>query len=81
MQEARFKSARTSYYKGDFDWAENQLKVLKASTSQLIANDALDLQLLITDHKFGDSLQTPLRLYAKADFLTFQNKKRSHFCT
>ncbi|MDA0317052.1 MAG: tetratricopeptide repeat protein [Bacteroidetes bacterium] len=74
-QEARFKSARTSYYKGDFDWAENQLKVLKASTSQLIANDALDLQLLITDHKFGDSLQTPLRLYAKADFLTFQNKK------
>lgn len=74
-QEARFKSARTSYYKGDFDWAENQLKVLKASTSQLIANDALDLQLLITDHKFGDSLQTPLRLYAKADFLKFQNKK------
>lgn len=74
-QEARFKSARTSYYKGDFDWAENQLKVLKASTSQLIANDALDLQLLITDNKFGDSLQTPLRLYAKADFLTFQNKK------
>jgi len=74
-QEARFKSARTSYYKGDFDWAENQLKVLKASTSQLIANDALDLQLLITDHKFGDSLQIPLRLYAKADFLTFQNKK------
>ena len=75
-QEARFKSARTSYYKGDFDWAENQLKVLKASTSQLIANDALDLQLLITDHKFGDSLQTPLRLYAKADFLAFQNKKK-----
>jgi tetratricopeptide (TPR) repeat protein len=74
-QEARFKSARTSYYKGDFNWAENQLKVLKASTSQLIANDALDLQLLITDHKFGDSLQTPLGLYAKADFLMFQNKK------
>jgi tetratricopeptide (TPR) repeat protein len=73
-QEARFKSARTSYFKGDFDWAETQLKVLKSSTSQLIANDALELQLLITDHKFGDSLQTPLRLYAKADFLKFQNK-------
>ena len=74
-QEARFKSARTSYYKGDFDWAESQLQVLKSSTSQLIANDALDLKLMISDHKFGDSLQTPLRLYAKADFLALQHKK------
>ena len=74
-QEARFKSARTSYFKGDFDWAEAQLQVLKSSTSQLIANDALDLKLMISDHKFGDSLQTPLRLYAKADFLALQQKK------
>ena len=78
-QEARFKAAKTSFYKGDFDWAETQLKVLKSSTSQLIANDALDLQLLITDHKFGDSLQTPLKLYAKADFLNFQNKPKDSF--
>lgn len=75
-QQARFKAAKTSYYKGDFGWAETQLKVLKSSTSQLIANDALDLQLLITDHKFGDSLQAPLRLYVKADFLSFQNKNQ-----
>lgn len=75
-QEARLKAAKTSFYKGDFDWAESQLKVLKSSTSQLIANDALDLQLLITDHKFGDSLQSPLKLYAKADFLNFQNKPK-----
>ena len=51
-QEARFKVAKTSYYKGDFDWAESQLKILKSSTSQLIANDALDLKLLISDNKF-----------------------------
>lgn len=74
-QEARFKSARTSYFKGDFDWAEAQLQVLKSSTSQLIANDALDLKLMISDHKFGDSIQAPLRLYAKADFLVLQHKK------
>ncbi|MCD6542908.1 MAG: hypothetical protein J7K34_00210, partial [Flavobacteriaceae bacterium] len=46
-QEARFKVAQTSYFKGDFQWAQTQLKVLKSSTSQLIANDALDLHLLI----------------------------------
>jgi tetratricopeptide (TPR) repeat protein len=73
-QEARFKVAKTSYYKGDFKWAESQLKILKASTSQLIANDALDLKLLITDNKYEDSLQTALKLYAKADLLAFQNK-------
>ncbi|MCR8667439.1 tetratricopeptide repeat protein [Aestuariibaculum sp. M13] len=75
-QEARFKVAKTSYYKGDFKWAESQLNILKASTSQLIANDALDLKLLITDNKYdSDSLQTALKLYAKADLLAFQNKE------
>lgn len=73
-QEARFKVAKTSYYKGDFDWAESQLKILKSSTSQLIANDALDLKLLISDNKFEDSLQTALKHYAKADLFAFQNK-------
>ncbi|TXE16322.1 tetratricopeptide repeat protein [Psychroserpens burtonensis] len=73
-QEARFKVAKTSYYKGDFEWAESQLKILKASTSQLIANDALELKLLISDNKDEDSLQTALNLYAKADLMSFQNK-------
>ncbi len=73
-QEARFKVAKASYYKGDFDWAESQLKILKSSTSQLIANDALDLKLLISDNKYDDSTQTALKLYAKADLLAFQNK-------
>ncbi|WP_223552147.1 tetratricopeptide repeat protein [Aestuariivivens sp. NBU2969] len=76
-QEARFKVAKASYYKGDFKWAEAQLKILKSSTSQLIANDALDLKLLISDNKYEDSTQTALKLYAKADLLAFQNKKES----
>ena len=73
-QEARFKVAQTSYYKGDFNWAESQLKILKSSTSQLIANDALDLKLLISDNTAEDSLQTALKLYAKADLFSFQNR-------
>ena len=73
-QQARFRVAKASYYKGDFDWAESQLRILKSSTSQLIANDALDLKLLISDNKFEDSTQTALRQYAKADLMAFQNK-------
>ncbi|MBV1888438.1 MAG: tetratricopeptide repeat protein [Urechidicola sp.] len=73
-QEAQFKVAKTSFYKGDFDWAETQLKVLKGSTSQLIANDALELSLIISDNSVKDSLKTALKLYAKSDLLAYQNK-------
>ncbi|MFV0539981.1 MAG: tetratricopeptide repeat protein [Aestuariibaculum sp.] len=76
-QMARYKVAKTSYYKGDFKWAESQLNILKSSTSQLIANDALDLKLLISDNKHEDSLQIALKSYAKADLLAFQNKNEA----
>lgn len=75
-QEARFKVAQTSFYKGDFDWALTQLKVLRGSVSQLIANDAMQLSLLISDNSLEDSTQTALKEYARADFLAYQNKTR-----
>lgn len=73
-QEARFKVARTSYFKGDFEWAQVQLDVLKKSTSQLMANDAMQLSLLIRDNSLEDSTQTALKKYARADLLAFQDK-------
>lgn len=73
-QEARFKVARTSYFKGDFEWAQIQLDVLKKSASQLIANDAMQLSLLIRDNSLDDSTQTAIKKYARADLLALQNK-------
>ena len=73
-QEARFKVARTSYFIGDFEWAQVQLDVLKKSTSQLMANDAMELSLLIRDNSLEDSTQTALKKYARADLLEFQDK-------
>ena len=73
-QTARLKVAKTSYYKGDFDWAKTQLKVLKSATSKLISNDALKLNLLIGDNIAEDTIRTALKKYAKADLLAFQNK-------
>jgi tetratricopeptide (TPR) repeat protein len=73
-QLARFKIAQTSYFNGNFKWAQTQLKILKNATSQLIANDALALNLLITDNKVKDSLHIPLKMYAKADLLAYQNQ-------
>jgi tetratricopeptide (TPR) repeat protein len=74
-QEASLKIAKTSYYKEDFTWTEQQLKVLKSASTQLIANDALELFLLLNDAKAKDSTQTALKKFAKADFLLFQDKK------
>ncbi len=73
-QNARFKVAQTSFYKGDFDWALTQLKILRSSTSQLIANDAMQLSLLISDNMLEDSTYTALKMYARADLLAYQNK-------
>lgn len=73
-QEATFKIAQTSYFKGDFEWAQSQLNVLKNASSQLIANDALALNLLISDNIVKDSLKIALKKYAIADLLAFQNK-------
>ena len=74
-QEARFKVAKTSYFKADFTWAKVQLDVLKKSATQLIANDAMQLSLLIKDNTLEDSTQTALKQFARADLLTFQKKE------
>jgi len=72
--EAKFRNAKLYYYEGQFDWAQAQLDVLKASTSKLIANDAMDLALLISDNIVLDTSLAAMLLYSKADLLTFQNK-------
>jgi len=72
--EAKFKNAKLSYYIGEFGWAKAQLDVLKAATSKLIANDAMDLSLLISDNIDIDSSYTALKYYSKADLLVYRNK-------
>lgn len=73
-ETAKFKNAKISFYTGDFAWSKAQLDVLKASTSKLIANDAMELSLLITDNIGIDTNEAPLLLFAKADLLNYQNR-------
>lgn len=73
-QEAKFRNARLSYYQGDFDWAKAQLDVLKGSTTQLIANDALNLSLLIQENSGSAADSGALKKYARADFLIFNGR-------
>jgi tetratricopeptide (TPR) repeat protein len=73
-EEARFRNAKLAYYRGDFSWAQAQLSVLKSATSELIANDALYLSVLITENITPDSNLVPLERFAYADLLLFRNK-------
>ena len=71
--EARLRNAKVSFYSGDFLWAQAQLEVLKASTSKLIANDAMELSLRITDNLGADSNAVPLSFFARAELLRVQH--------
>jgi len=88
--EAKFKNAKLSFYIGEFAWAKSQLDVLSAATTKLVANDAIYFSLLISDNQDEEedeededstqllfsnpSTNLPLKKYAEADFLIFQNK-------
>ena len=72
--EAKLRRAKIAYYQGDFDWAQAQLGTLKASTSKLIANDALDLSLLIIDNLNLDTSAIAMQTFASADLLFYQQK-------
>jgi tetratricopeptide (TPR) repeat protein len=73
-EEARFRNAKLSYYKGDFEWAQDQLKVLKASTSELISNDAINLSVFIIDNLGMDTDTKAMSMFAGGELLLFQNK-------
>lgn len=71
---AKLKNAKLAYYTCEFEWAQAQLNVLKAATSDLISNDALYLAMLISDNSFMDTTYEALSIFARADLFIYQNK-------
>lgn len=72
--EAKLKNAKLNYYKGDFEIAEDILNILKKATTREIANDAMDLSLLIRDNTGVDSTETAMKCFSNTELLIFQNK-------
>ncbi len=73
-EEARYKNAKLSYYFGDFEWAKDQLAILKTATQEYIANDALELWLRIVDNTPADSNFVPMQQLAKAEWFIWQKE-------
>ena len=78
---AKYRNAKLSYYNHDFEWAKSQLNVLRASTSKLIANDAMELSLLISDNMEDDSTYDMLEVFADADLMLYRNRLDSAWNT
>lgn len=71
---AKLKSAKLSYFKGDFELAKSNLDILKLATSREIANDALDLSILIKNNTVFDSTDVVMQEYANIELMLFQNQ-------
>ena len=80
-QEAKFRNSKLTYYIGEYKWALDQLNILKAATSKLIANDAMALSLLISENMDEDSTTIGLDFYSRADLLEYRNQHEAAIVT
>jgi len=75
--QATYKIAKSSFFKGDIDWAHSQLKVIKSVASDLIANDAIDLDLIIINNKEeGDTIQAGLKKFAQVKYEIYRKNPK-----
>jgi tetratricopeptide (TPR) repeat protein len=72
--EAKLKNAKLSYYKGNFQLAQEHLDILKEATTREIANDAMELSMRIKENIAFDSTGEALKAYAVIELLLYQNK-------
>jgi outer membrane protein assembly factor BamD (BamD/ComL family) len=71
---AKLKNAKLYYFTGEFDLAKDILDILKKATTREIANDAMQLSLLIQDNLGLDTSNAAISAYASVELLLFQNK-------
>ncbi len=65
--EAKFRKVKMALYQHDFEWAKSQIDAIKASTSKLTSNDAIEMSIILYEGwSDTDSTQKPLKLYATA---------------
>ncbi|MGI6477956.1 MAG: tetratricopeptide repeat protein [Salinivirgaceae bacterium] len=65
--EAKFRKVKMAFYLHDFEWAKSQIDVIKASTTKLTSNDAIEMSIVLYEGwSETDSTQQPLKLFATA---------------
>jgi len=72
--DAKLRNARLAYFRGDFELSKEVLDILKQATTREIANDAMELSLLIMENTGSDSTEKAMKAYANVELLLFQHR-------
>lgn len=72
---ARYELALIYFYRGEFDTALARAKSVSENPAADVANDAIDLKVLLEENRGPDSLDTALRTYAHA---RLSERRHSH---
>ena len=76
-EQARYELALLHFYRGEFEAALSLARALNENTSTDIANDAIELKVLIAENRGPDSLSAPLGRYARARLLLRQQRPQA----
>jgi tetratricopeptide (TPR) repeat protein len=72
--DAKLRNARLAYFRGDFELSKEVLDILKQATTREIANDAMELSLLILENTGADSTEKAMKAYSNVELLLFQHR-------
>lgn len=71
---ARYELAQLHFYQGDFEAADSFTRAMQENTSTDTANDAITMKVMLIESMGPDSLNTPLRRFARIQLLTRQRE-------
>ena len=72
--DAKLRNAKLAYFRGDFELSKEVLDILKQATTREIANDAMELSLLILENTGSDSTERAMKAYSNVELLLFQHR-------
>ena len=72
--DAKLRNAKLAYFRGDFELSKEVLDILKQATTREIANDAMELSLLIMENTGTDSTEKAMKAYSNVELLLFQHR-------
>jgi len=75
-ESARFQIALIDFYNGSFESAKILTRAVDTNTSTDMANDAIELKILLQENRGPDSLDTALSLFANASLLKRQRSNQ-----
>jgi tetratricopeptide (TPR) repeat protein len=73
-EQSQYQLVLIEFYRGHFEFAEAMVKAIDMNTTTDVANDAIELKVVLHENRGPDSLDVPLKMYARAKLWERQHK-------